>query len=123
MAIECGVITAILLGMAVFFFVRKHKEWAWATIPLTFVPFADFVMVLVLVRWLHVSISLYWGVFVLLCAVAVSCACIGFVSNYLKSNSTRITYIIIGNLFNVLLAAILTSNILETVKAYGEMLH
>ena len=41
MAVECALITGILLTMAVFFFARKHKSVGWATLPLTLVPLAQ----------------------------------------------------------------------------------
>ena len=122
MAIECGIITGLLLAMAVFFFAKKHKQWGWATLPLTLVPLTDFVMNVVFVRVFHMSISLYWGVLVLLIAVAISSAWIGFVANSLTHKSSKATYIGISNAFNVLLAAILINNILEVIKEYGEVI-
>ena len=123
MAIECGVITGILVIMAIFFFTKKHKEWGWATLPLALVPFTEFVMTIVFVRLFHMSISLYWGIFVLLCAVAISCGWIGFAANGLKHKGTKATYISIANVFNILIAAILIGNILEVIKEYGEVIH
>lgn len=123
MAIECGVITGILIAFSIIFFKTKHKEWAFATLPLTLVPFTEFVMVVLFVDVFEMSVSIYWGVFALMAAVAISCAWIGFVSNLLKSRRTRLTYIGISNAFNVLLAAILIYNILDVVKEYGATVH
>lgn len=119
MAIECGVIAGILVVFAIIFFRTKHKEWAFATLPLTLVPLTDFVMTVLFVNVFEMSVSIYWGVFALMAAVAVSCALIGFVSNLLKSRRTRATYITIANAFNVLLAAILIYDVLDVVKEYG----
>lgn len=116
MAIECAVITGILLTMSALFFIRKQKLWGLATLPLTLVPFTDVVMALLLVRFMHIGINIYWGIFALLCAIVVSCVWIGIVSMYIKSKQKRVSYIVIANLFNVMLVAILTSNILETVN-------
>ena len=96
MAIECGVIALMLLGMSILFFTRKHKEMGWATLPLTLVPLTNFVVLFILVRTLHMEISLYVGILILLCAVAVSCAWVGFASNGLKHKGTRLTYITIS---------------------------
>lgn len=119
MTIECGVITGILIAFSVIFFRTKHKEWALATLPLTLVPLTEFVLTVLFVNVFDMSVSIYWGVFALVAAVAMSCAWIGFVSNRLKSRKTRATYIGIANAFNVLLAAILINNILSVVREYG----
>ena len=118
MAVECGVITMILAVMAVFFFTRKHKEWGWATLPLTLVPLTDFVMAVVFIKVFHMTISVYWGVLVLVIAVALSGGWISFAAGGLKHKSTKATYITIANLFNILLAAILINNILSVVSEY-----
>lgn len=123
MAIECGVITGIFITFAIIFFRSHHKEWAFATLPLTLVPFTEFVMVALFVNVFDMSVSIYWGIFALMAAVAISCAWIGFVSNGLKSRRTRITYTSIANGFNVLLAAILINSILDVVKEYGATIH
>jgi hypothetical protein len=112
MAIECGVITGILLMMVVVFFRAHRKQWGWATVPLMLVPVTDFVMEFLVGKAFKLDIEGYWGIFALLVAVAASCAWIGFMSNSLKNKRTRITYIGIANAFNVLLAAILIYNIM-----------
>ncbi len=119
MAIECGVIAGIFVAFAIIFFRTKHKEWAFATLPLTLVPLTNFIITALFVNVFEMQVSIYWGIFALMAAVAISCAWIGFVSNQLKSRRTRATYIGIANAFNVLLAAILIYNILDVIKEYG----
>ncbi len=116
MAIECGVITSILVIVTVAFFKNKHKSWGLATLPLMLVPMTDFVMEILFVKAFDMNISIYWGIFALVAAVAVSCAWIGFAANSLKAKKTKLSYIIIANLFNVLLTAILINNILSKIE-------
>lgn len=112
MAIECGVITALLVVIVIVFFRKKRPDWAWATLPITLLPFVDFCMEFVLVKMFHMEITLFAGILTLLMAVAASCGWIGFASGNLKSKRTKATYIGISNVFNVLLAAILIHNML-----------
>lgn len=107
MAIECGVIAALFILISVIFIRRKQKEWALATLPLVLVPVTDFVMELLVVKVMKVEIDPYGGALALLIAVAVSAAWMGAALHGLKSRKTGITYIVIGNMFNVMLAAIL----------------
>ncbi len=118
MAVECGVITSILIIMAIVFFKNKHKSWGLATLPLTLLPVTDFVMEVLFVKVFDMSISVYWGIFALVAAVAVSCAWIGFAASALKAKKTKLSYVIIANLFNVLLAAILIYNILSQLSVF-----
>ncbi len=118
MAVECGVITSILIIMAIVFFKNKHKSWGFATLPLTLLPVTDFVMEVLFVKVFDMSISVYWGIFALVAAVAVSCAWIGFAASALKAKKTKLSYVIIANLFNVLLAAILIYNILSQLSVF-----
>lgn len=112
MAVECGVITALLLIISVVFFFRKRKDWAFATLPLMLVPLTEFIIDFVLVRFCHVTVSTYAAILAPVFAVAVSCAWIGFAANRFKRKSTIISYIVISNIFNDALAAILINNIL-----------
>ncbi len=118
MAVECGVITSILIIMAIVFFKNKHKSWGLATLPLTLVPVTDFVMEILFEKAFDMSIDFYWGILALVAAVAVSCAWIGFAASALKAKKTRLSYIIIANLFNVLLAAILIHDIMSQLDVF-----
>ncbi len=115
MAIECAVITAILVVIVVAFARKKRKTWALATVPLTLVPFVDFVLGLV-VYVFQINVSVFAGVLMLLLAVGASCAWIGFAANGLKNKNTRLSYIFIANGFNLCLAAILIHNILKAAN-------
>ncbi len=113
MAIECAVITALFVVIVIAFLRKKRKTWAVATLPLTLVPFAEAVMVLVFAKMLSITVDPYIRIIVLLIAVAVSCVWIGCASGMIKNKKRRFTYIGITNLFNVLLAAILVNDILS----------
>lgn len=113
MAVECGVITAILLIMVIVFFRTKRPKWALATLPIMLVPITDFMAEILLKRVFRFELSLYWGVLALVIAVAVSCAWIGFMAVSFSHKGTKISYIGIANAFNVLLAAILISDIMN----------
>ncbi len=113
MAIECGVITGIFALFAFVFFKYKHKQWAYATFPLAVLPLTDFVLELVVIKAMHIQVTAFGGILTLVIAVAAAAAWIGAVSNGLKSKKTRLTYISISNAFNILLAAILISDILS----------
>ena len=113
MAIECSVITAILLIMAIAFFRAKRPKWGWATLPIMLVPITDFVAEILLKRVFKFELSLYWGILALVIAVAVSCAWIGFMAVSFAHKGTKISYIGIANAFNVLLAAILISDFMN----------
>ncbi len=110
MAIECGVITAILLIITIVFFRTKRPKWGWATLPIMLVPITDFVAEILLHRVFRLELDVYWGIIALVIAVAVSCAWIGFMAVSFAHKSTKISYIGIANAFNVLLAAILISD-------------
>ena len=123
MLIECVVIAGILLSMSVIFFMKKRTSWALATLPLTIVPLAELLLAWLFVRVFNFQISIYWGVFGLVCAVAISCVWTGVASGKLEHKSSRATYIGVANAFNIALAAILIGDIMSSVKEYGEVLH
>lgn len=113
MAVECGVITALLLVIAIVFFRTKRPKWGWATLPIMLVPITDFVVEILLMRVFRLDLSLYWGMLALIAAVAASCAWIGFMAVSFSHKRTKISYIGITNLFNVLLAAILINDMMN----------
>ena len=116
MAIECGIIAAMFAIMSVGFFIKKRKLWAFATLPLTLVPFVEFVMDFMFARAFSLEPSPFVRIVGLLVAVAVSCVWIGFVSVGMKSKSKRFTYLGTTYVFNVLLAALLIYNILNELS-------
>lgn len=114
MAVESAVITGIFLLSALVFFKTKHKEWALATLPLTLLPFTDFVLEIIVIKMFKVQVTAFGGIVTLVAAVAVSAAWIGGSSTLLKHKRTGATYVGISNAFNIALAAILISDILAT---------
>lgn len=113
MSVECGVIAGFFVLMAVIFIRSKHKEWAWATLPMILVPLVDFMLETVVVSMLKFNVNVFGGVVAMIIAVAVAAAWIGVVSQNLKSKKTSITYIGISNAFNVALTAIIVGSMLE----------
>lgn len=125
MAIECGVIVFVFVLLFLIFLRRGHKEWAIATLPLTLLPFADFVLELVVTRMLKVDITAFAAILVLICAVVASAAWIGVATNALKTKHNKRTaaiYIAISNIFNVALAVILIMDIMVRVEQQLEAL-
>lgn len=125
MAIECGVIVFVFVLLVLIFFRRGHKEWAVATLPLTLLPFADFVLELVVTRMFKVEVTAFAAILVLVCAVVASAAWIGVATNTLKTKHnkrTAATFIAISNIFNVALAVILIMDIMARVEQQLEAL-
>lgn len=112
MAIECGVILTLFLLMSIIFFRRDRREWAFAVLPLTVVPLTEFVLIMIIEEMLHRQLDLFWGILALVIAVAVSAVWIVAVSSKLKSKRNSATYVIITNLFNIALAAILINTLI-----------
>lgn len=106
MAVECIVISAIILIMSLTFHYRKHTQWMWATLPLGLVPTCYFLMYLI-GYFLKLEITVTAAIIVILTALGISCLWLGLVSNCFKNTKTRVTYIVISDSFNVALAAIL----------------
>lgn len=115
MAVECGVIAGIFVLFAFIFFVRGHKEWALATLPLILLPLADFVLEIIVIKMLKVEVTALGAFLTLVVALAASAAWIGAASGILRTKHnkrTAATFIAIANIFNVLLAVILVIDIL-----------
>ncbi len=117
MAIECIVITGIILLLSLNFWHRRHIQWVWATLPLALVPFSYFITYGFVGYIMKVKIEPLAAVIVMISAVGISCVWLGLVSNGFKSKKTRVTYIAIANGFNVALAAILCGNIISVTAA------
>ncbi len=126
MAVECGVIAGIFLLFASIFFIRKHTEWAIATLPLILLPLSDFFLELVLIKMFKVEVTAFGAILTLVISVAVSAAWIGAASGALRakhSKSTAATFIAISNIFNIALAAILISDILTRAEKLEAIIH
>ena len=119
MAIECGVIAFIFLLLVLMYFRRGHKDWAMATLPLMLLPLADVIMEFVLIKMIKVELTAFAAILILVATVAISAAWIGAASTALRtkhSKRTAVTFIGISNVFNIALAAILISDILNRAK-------
>lgn len=119
MAVECGVIACIFLLLVLLYFRREHKEWAIATLPLMLLPLADFIMEIVVIQMFKAELTAFAAILILVAAVVISAAWIGAASATLRtkhSKRTAATFVGISNVFNILLAAILISDILNRAK-------
>ncbi len=126
MAIECGVIAFIFLLLVLIYFRRGHKEWAIATLPLMLLPFSDFIMEIVLIKMFKLELTAFAAMLILVVTVVISAAWIGAASATLKQKHgkrTAATFIGISNVFNIALAAILISNILNRAKELEAIIH
>lgn len=113
MGIECAVIAGFFLIFIVVFLCTKHRKWAWATLPLLLVPLTVCVIEYLLISALKMEITVFGGILALVIAVAVSAAWIGLYAGRLDSKRYKASYIATTNLFNVVLAAIIISDILS----------
>ncbi len=115
MAIECSIIMAIFIIMALVFFRKKRKVWGLATLPLTLVPLMEVLFELILPKAFSLDVGPFVRMIALVVAVIISCVWIGCVSMSMKSKKLRVTYIGITNVFNLILAIILIYYILIEV--------
>ncbi len=113
MAVECAVIAGFFFLMAIIFIRSKHKEWAWATLPMILVPLTDFVLETIVISMMKVNVNVFAGILAMIIAVAVAAAWIGVVSQDLQSKKTSLTYVGISNAFNVALTAIIVDSMLQ----------
>ncbi len=116
MAVECGVISTLFLLMAMIFFRRKHTEWALAVLPLTLVPLTEFVMAIIIEQFMKREVDIFGGILALVIAVVGSAIWIVISASKLKSKKTSLTYIVITNVFNVALAAILINSLVQGLQ-------
>ncbi len=126
MAVECGVIIFIILLLALMFYRRSHKDWSLATFPLILLPLADLIIELGLIKMLKLELTAFAAILILVVAVAVSAAWIGAASANLRvkhSKRTAVTFTAIANIFDIALAAILISDILNRAKELEAIIH
>ncbi len=117
MAIECGVITAMLIVIMIVFLRKKRIPWAVATIPLMLVPFTEFVMDFLLWQLFGLHVSVFIRLIALLIAMAASCVWVGMSSMSFKSKKVRISYIAVCNIFDIMLGIILIHYMLDELPA------
>lgn len=105
---ECAVITLLLL-FAIFALVRyKRKKWAIATLPLTVIPFTNFMAYRICVSIIGAGYSFVVALMVIAVAMVISCTWIGFLTaTLLQKRKTRTVYLMGSVAFNILLAVIL----------------
>lgn len=113
MGIECAVIAGFFLIFIAVFLCTKHRKWAWATLPLLLVPLTVCVIEYLLISALKMEVTVFGGVLALVIAVAISAAWIGLYAGHLGHKRYKASYIVTTNLFNVVLAAIIISDILS----------
>lgn len=114
MAIECAAIFGIFVLFVIVFLRTHHKEWAFATLPLTLVPLIYIVLEYVVIRMMNVNVTAFGGILTMVIAVAASAAWIGVAEGFLKTKHKRssVTYVVICNAFNIALTAILINDIM-----------
>lgn len=109
MIFECVAIFAIISAITVICAFRKDVKHAWLMVPLLFLPGANILSDFFaepLSRILPLDYLPTYIVIDLLAAV-VSGIMIGVMSMKIEGKTTKITYIIIGVLYNIVLASIL----------------
>ena len=111
MAIECGVIATLFLLMAIIFFRRKHTKWAIAVLPLTLVPLTEFVFAFIVEQIMKKDINVFINILALIIAVVAAAVWIVAAAIKLKNRKTIVTFIIITNLFDIALSAILINDL------------
>ncbi len=112
MVIECIVIIGVFLLMGLVFLRTNHKSWFLAILPLGILPLTNVLLELVVKRLFHAQITVLGEILILVGAVAVEAALLGFCSSIIESKRSKASYISISNAFNVALACILILDLL-----------
>lgn len=111
MAIECGVITLLMLFIVGAFIRSRRKMWAFATLPLFLVPSTHAISVFVMTLVLKLEVTLALAAIPIIIALVISCTWIGFFGAMtLHKRKNRVTYLTITVGFNVILSLILISS-------------
>ena len=111
MAAECLVIALIVLAIFVCFFKTKRRKWAYSTLPLLVLPLANGIMSYFFKIVLKSEITLYCAFITVIVALIVACIWIGICSmTMITGKRTRIPYLGVMILFNLLLAIILITH-------------
>ena len=79
MAVECAVISGIVLLMSVSCWRRHRIQWVWATLPLMLVPLSYFVTISVNSHMMDIDVNVLAVVVLLIAAVGLSSERLGFV--------------------------------------------
>lgn len=110
MAIECVVITLILLAIIFSFAHANRIRWVIATIPIAILPCANSIASCIYTYIIGAQMPKDVAITVLLIAVMVSCIWIGIASTMLNSKRMKIPYITVGFFFNIVLGIILINH-------------
>mgnify|MGYP006874638096 CR=1 FL=1 len=111
MAIECSVITLLMLFIVGAFIRARRKMWALATLPLFLVPSTHAISIFVMTIVLKLEVTLALAAIPIIIALVVSCTWIGFVAaTMIRKKKSRISYLAICVGFDVILSLILISS-------------
>lgn len=112
MIIECFSISAIIFAISVIFLRARKKDYALATIPLIILPLANVVAAFFAKAIAEITPSdlMSTYMFINIAAAAVSCAFVGIMTMKFKKKSTRVAYMGLTTIFNVVLVVILIQN-------------
>ncbi len=112
MLVECIAIFCLIFVVVIMYIRADKKDYAFATIPLLVLPLVNILSYLLSKQ---ISAQLPTDEFTTysalnIIAVVVSSCLVGIMSNKFKKRPTRIAYIIMSLIFNIVLAAILVYN-------------
>lgn len=111
MAAECMVIALIIIAIFLCFFKTKRKKWAYSTLPLMVLPLANGVLSLFFTIVLKTEVTLYCAFITIIVSMIAACIWIGICSmTMITGRRTRIPYLGVTILFNLLLAIILLNH-------------
>ena len=115
MAIECVVITLILLAIIFSFAHVNRIRWVIATVPIAILPCANSLASVIYTQFLGMEMPQSVAIAVILIAAMVSCIWIGIASTMLHTKRMKIPYLVVGFLFNILLGLILVNHYMQCV--------
>ena len=105
---ECLVITLILGILVVGFFRARRKNWAYAVLPLTVIPFVCGLTMYVVTDIMKVGFEFLLPAGLVVGSLAVTCIWIGIASVILiKTKKLRVPYVIATVAFSLALAFII----------------
>ena len=108
MAVECGVITILLLFLIGAFLRTRRNKWALATLPLLSVPATHMASIFIMGTVLGLEITLAMAAIPVIIALVAGCTWIGFYcAIQLQKKKSRITYLSVTIGFNIILSLIL----------------
>lgn len=110
MAIECVVITLILLAIIFSFAHANRIRWVIATVPIAILPCANSLASVIYTQFIGIEMPKEVAIAVILIAAMVSCIWIGIASTMLHTKRMKFPYIVVGFLFNIVLGMILVNH-------------